>query len=324
MAAQSGLARERHVTSVLALPVGDSGAVITVGTFDGMHRGHQDVLSRLVDRATQSGRCSVVITFDPHPLQVVNPAAAPPLLSTFPEKLEQFAQAGVQYVVVLPFTAGLAAMSAEAFVDDVLIARYRMVELLVGHDHGFGRGRLGDIRVLRELGERRGFAVNELAPVVGNDTEAISSSVIRRAIAAGDLQVANDGLGRCYAVSGRVVAGDQRGRQLGFRTLNLETPPASKLLPPDGVYAVRVQTPQGPFAGMLNLGARPTFGDASRRLETHVFDADVNWYGATIRLDFVGWIRATRAFPSPRDLAHQLADDERVTRAMLADTGAPR
>ncbi|MCC6245251.1 MAG: bifunctional riboflavin kinase/FAD synthetase [Gemmatimonadaceae bacterium] len=304
-----------------ALPVGEHGAVLTVGTFDGMHRGHQDVLSRLVARASLSGRCSVVVTFDPHPLQVVNPAAVPPLLSTFPEKLEQFVQAGVQYVVVLPFTTGLAALSAEAFVDDVLIARYGMTELLVGHDHGFGRGRLGDIRVLRELGARRGFAVNELAPVVGKDAEAISSSVIRRAVASGDLRVASDGLGRHYTVSGRVVPGDQRGRQLGYRTLNLETPPATKLLPPDGVYAVRVQTPRGPCDGMLNLGGRPTFGDSSRRLEAHVFDAEADWYGATIRVDFVAWIRATRPFPSPTDLVRQLADDEKVARALLA-TGA--
>ncbi len=306
------------------LMIGDAGAVITVGTFDGVHRGHQDVLSRVVARASETGRPSIVVTFDPHPLEIVNPAAAPPLLSTFHEKLEIIAQSGVTYVAVVPFTPTLAFMGAQEFVDDVLRERFAMSELFVGHDHGFGRGRMGDIDVLRTLGIKRGFAVHVLEPVHTAAGQAISSTAIRRAVAGGDLARAADALGRPYSVMGKVVVGDRRGRLLGYPTLNLETPPHQKLLPPDGVYAVRVQTPIGAFDGMLNLGPRPTFGDAARRIETHVFDADHDWYGASIRLDFVSRLRETRAFSGMEALTEQLGRDEILARAVLSRaTGTP-
>ena len=293
------------------------GSVVTVGTFDGMHRGHQDVLRRLVARGQETHRPSVVVTFDPHPLEIVNPDAAPPLLTSHGEKLELFAQSGVSYVVVLRFTPALAAYEANAFVDRVLSERYAMKELLVGHDHGFGRGRLGDIDVLRALGVSRGFGVTVLAPVDAADGHPISSTAIRRAVAGGDLPRATAMLGRPYSVGGRVVGGDRRGRLLGFPTLNLGPPEGRKLLPPNGVYAVRVQTPQGAFGGMLNLGPRPTFGDHERRIEAHVFDADHDWYGASVRLDLVSWLRETRAFPGPEALRAQLALDEAAARAAL-------
>lgn len=299
------------------LPIGASGAVVTVGTFDGIHRGHRDVLARLHARAEALGCPSVVVTFDPHPLQVVNPQAAPPLLTTFHERLEMFAQSGVSYVAVLPFTPSLAAMEAEQFVDDVLCARYGVKELLVGHDHGFGRGRMGDLGVLRALGESRGFRVTVMDPVLDETTKPISSSMIRRHLQNGEVQAAAMLLGRPYPVTGRVVGGEQRGRLLGYRTINIDPPAAPKLLPPDGVYAVRVQTPGGPLGGMLNLGGRPTFGETARRLETHVFDASGDWYGAMIRLDFVARLRDTRAFPDAAALVEQLARDEEDARAAL-------
>jgi len=303
--------------SLRALPIDARGAVITVGTFDGVHRGHQDVLQQLVARARETERPSVVVTFDPHPLEVLKPDIAPPLLTLHEEKLEMFVQSGVSYVAVLPFTHLLAAYEADTFVDEVLRDRYGLAELLVGHDHGFGRGRLGDIDLLRTLAVDRGMAITCLEPIVAPDGRAISSTVIRRAVADGDLQTAADGLGRPYSVSGRVIAGDQRGRLLGYPTLNLASPPDRKLLPPDGVYAVRVQTPQGPFGGMLNLGPRPTFGDAVRRIEVHVFDASANWYGATVRLDFVARLRETRAFSGMDALREQLVVDEANARRAL-------
>lgn len=299
------------------LPIGPGGSVITVGTFDGMHRGHLDVLERLVARAAATSRPSVVVTFDPHPLHVVNPAAAPLLLTTLHEKLAVLAQTGVSYAAVVPFTPALAALDAGEFVDQMLRARFDMQELLVGHDHGFGRGRLGDTAALRRMGTERGFAVTVLPPVVGADGLAVSSTAIRQALAAGDLTRAADGLGRPYAISGHVVGGDRRGRLLGYPTLNLAAPSAQKLLPPDGVYAVRVQTPQGEFAGMLNLGPRPTFGEADRRIETHVFDASHDWYGASVRLDFIARLRETRPFANAAALVEQLRRDEAAARAAL-------
>lgn len=304
------------MSDVPGLSLGEHGAVVTVGTFDGMHRGHQDVLARLVARAHETGMPSVVVTFDPHPLEVVNPAAAPPLLTLHEEKLELFAQSGVSYVALVPFTPALAAFEADVFVDHVLRARYGMRELLVGHDHGFGRGRLGDIDVLRALGAARGFGVTVLPPVHA-DGHAISSTAIRRFVAGGDLLRAAAGLGRPYSVSGRVVGGDQRGRLLGYPTLNVDPPAGRKLLPPHGVYAVRVQTPQGSFGGMMNLGPRPTFGDSKRGIEVHVFDAARDWYGAAVRIDFVAWLRETRTFAGVDALTAQLTVDEAMARGAL-------
>ena len=301
----------------VGLPIGDTGAVITVGTFDGVHRGHHDVLARLAALASATDRPSVVVTFEPHPLEVVRPSAAPPLLTLHDEKLELFAQSGVSYVAVLPFTPTLAAYEAEQFVDAVLIERFRVAQLLVGHDHGFGRGRLGDIDVLSALGLSRGFGVTVLPPVHAADGQPISSSAIRTAILQGDLTTAAAGLGRPYSLSGIVVRGDQRGRSIGYPTLNLQPPSVRKLLPPNGVYAVRVQTPQGPFGGMLNLGPRPTFGDATRRIETHVFDAIHDWYGAPIRLDLIAQLRDTRPFSGIDALRAQLALDEAAARDTL-------
>lgn len=304
-------------TIARGLPLPAGGAVVTVGTFDGVHLGHHDVLVRLVEHARARGVPSVVVTFDPHPLEVVNPAAAPPLLTLHHEKLELFALSGVSYVVVLPFTTTLAGFDAAYFVDHVLRDRFAVTELLVGHDHGFGRGRLGNIGMLRRLGRERGFDVTVLSPVHAADGAAISSTVIRQAIVEGDLDRAVAGLGRSYSVSGVVVRGDQRGRTIGFPTLNLGPVSERKLLPPDGVYAVRVQLPQGTFGGMLNLGPRPTFGDTGRRIETHVFDASGDWYGAPVRLDFVRYLRGTRPFPGIEALRAQLTEDAQHARDAL-------
>jgi riboflavin kinase/FMN adenylyltransferase len=218
---------------------------------------------------------------------------------------------------MLPFTRELADLSAEDFVDRVLRERFRMSELLIGHDHGFGRGREGDVSTLRSLGIARGFRVDVVAPVETDDGEPVSSSRIRRAIAAGDLDVAAAGLGRPYSVSGPVVHGDARGRALGFPTLNVEAGSPRKLLPPDGVYAVDVATPRGRFGGMLNLGGRPTFGDHGRTIEAHLFDASGDFYGDLVQVGFVARLRDTRRFAGPDALMAQLAADEQAARLAL-------
>lgn len=302
------------------LPSNVHDTVVTVGTFDGVHRGHQDVLARLVERARALGTRSVLVTFDPHPLEVVNPAAAPPLLTIGDEKLEVLAESGIDYVAIIPFTRTLAAFDAERFVDEVLVGAYRVRHLLMGHDHGFGRNRAGDESVLRALGQTRGFTVEAVEPVLGAHGQAVSSTAVRRAIAGGDLDRAREGLGRHYAVGGRVVHGEQRGRLLGFPTINIPLPSPRKLLPPQGVYAVRVQTPRGPFGGMLNLGPRPTFDDGGVTLEAHLFDAAGDFYGMRVRIDFLRRLRDTVRFDSAAALVAQLAVDERQARETLALT----
>lgn len=301
----------------LALPRGQKGTVLTCGTFDGVHRGHMLVLERTADRARQSGLASVALTFDPHPLDVVNPSAAPPLLTLWDEKLEALAQSSIDYVAVVPFTPELAAYTAEQFVELVLLDAFDMRELLIGHDHGFGRGRAGDVESLRMIGSRRGFPVEVVSAVLGTDGAPISSTAIRRAIAHGDLARASDGLGRRYSFSGRVVSGEGRGRLLGFPTLNLELASRRKLLPPHGVYAVQVEGRSAAFGGMMNLGPRPTFGDATVSLEAHLFDAEGDWPGRTVRVEFVSRLRDTMKFSGPGELAAQLNRDAEHARAAL-------
>ena len=303
-----------------SLPPNVEGTVVTVGTFDGVHRGHQDVLTRLVQRAQALGARSVLLTFDPHPLEVVNPAAAPPLLTVGDEKIEVLAESGIDYVAILPFTRTLAAFDAERFVDEVLVGRLRVRHLLMGHDHGFGRNRAGDENVLRALGTTRGFSVEVVDPVIGPHGQPVSSTAIRRAVAGGDLERAAEGLGRQYALGGRVSHGEQRGRLLGFPTINVPLPSPRKLLPPQGVYAIRVQTPHGPFGGMLNLGPRPTFDDARVSLEAHLFEASGDFYGMRVRIDFVRRLRETERFDSVDALVAQLRKDERTAREALALT----
>lgn len=299
------------------LPPETRGTVCTVGTFDGVHRGHRLVLERLGEIARERGMPAVLVTFDPHPLEVVNPAAAPPLLTVGVEKTEVLAEAPVDYVVVLPFTATLSTYSASDFVDLVLREQLGLQHLLIGYDHGFGRARSGDAATLQELGASRGFGVEVVPPVEGRDGRPISSTTIRRAVAGGDLARAADGLGRPYSASGVVEAGAGRGRTLGYRTLNVALPPARKLLPPEGVYAVRVQTPRGAFGGMMNLGPRPTFGESETQLEVHLLDAEGDFYGMRVRVDFVARLRETRKFASGDELRAQLDRDRIAARQVL-------
>lgn len=295
-----------------------SPTAITVGTFDGVHRGHRFVVNRLARFARANNLRSVVVTFEPHPLRVLNAAAAPQLLTVGNEKVRLLEAAGADHVVVVPFTPELAAMDADRFVDEVLLGRFGMRHLFVGHDHGFGRGRTGDAATLERLGAARGFSVHVLRAADGRDGRPISSTVIRRAVAGGDLARAADGLARPYWVEGIVEHGAGRGAGLGFRTVNVAAPPPEKLLPPDGVYAVRVTTPDGVFPGMLNLGGRPTFDDGRRVIEAHLFDADGDWYGHEVRVDFLGRLRDIRKFDGPDALVRQLRRDEQAARVVAA------
>lgn len=305
------------------LPPGIRGTVVTVGTFDGVHRGHLDVITRLVARAREADYPSLLVTFEPHPLEVVRPESAPLLLTTRHEKLDVLAATALDYLAIVRFTPEFAHRSAEEFVDRTLREQFRMRMLLIGHDHGFGRGREGDADTLRELGASRGFDVEIIPPVRSASGEPVSSSRIRRAVAEGRLDDVAADLGRIYSVSGTVVAGEARGRLLGFPTLNVEPESERKLLPPDGVYAVEVTTPRGRFGGMLSIGGRPTFDDDRRTIEAHLFDATGNFYGDVVQVGFVARLREIARFPNSAALVAQLADDERdARRALTAFAGS--
>jgi riboflavin kinase/FMN adenylyltransferase len=262
----------------------------------------------------------VLVTFEPHPLEVVNPQAAPLLLTTDAERREILAQLPLDYVLFLRFDRRLAALTPEEFVDRVLLERCQLRELVIGHDHGFGRGRSGDVDTLRRLGRERGFDVDVVEEVTVGD-QHVSSSRIRRAVAGGDLAGAARMLGRPYQVSGRVGEGERRGRLLGVPTINLAELPPQKLLPPDGVYAVRVEWRGGRADGMMNQGAKPTFQDGRRTLEAHLFDFDGNLYGEWVRIEWVERLRDVKRFASVEALQQQLERDRIRAREVFAAAG---
>jgi riboflavin kinase/FMN adenylyltransferase len=302
------------------LPMHPEGTVVTVGSFDGVHRGHAAVLREIAERARSAQRHSVLVTFDPHPLAVVNPAAAPPVLTTGPERREILAQTGLDYAVLLRFDHRLAELAAEDFVREILLRRCGMRELVIGYDHGFGRGRQGDVAMLRRLGASDGFSV-DVVPEVQVDGHPVSSTMVRRAVAGGDLDRAARLLGRPYYLTAEVVPGDGRGRTIGFPTANLGRVPSRKLLPPDGVYAVRVEWRGGRADGMMNQGGRPTFQQGERSLEVHLLDWEGPLYGEWLKVEWVARLRDVRRFASADALRAQLERDRQAARAALA--GAP-
>jgi riboflavin kinase/FMN adenylyltransferase len=293
-------------------------AVVTMGTFDGVHRGHQAVLAEVTRRARDGKLASVLVTFEPHPLAVVNPAAAPKLL-TLPAEKEALVQAqGIDRFVLMPFTPAVAQLDAEAFVGR-LCDEYGMHELVMGYDHGFGRGRAGDVELVERLARQRDFRM-AVVDAVRDNGQPISSTLIRSGVAHGDLDSAARWLGRPYAIRGKVVRGAGRGRTIGIPTINLESPDARKLLPPDGVYAVRVRILDAGsrlLGGMMNQGPRPTFGDQARTLEVHLFDFEGELYGETVDVEWVRRLRDVQAFPSREALVAQLERDRQAARATL-------
>ncbi|HSD32769.1 MAG TPA: bifunctional riboflavin kinase/FAD synthetase [Gemmatimonadales bacterium] len=302
-------------------------AVVTVGTFDGVHRGHQAVLVEIVARARRRGVESVVVTFDPHPLAVVNPAAAPRLLTLPAERQRLLSASGVDRVVTLPFTPELSRLGPEEFVRDVLRGQVGMDELVLGHDHAFGRGRAGDVDVVRRIGAADGFRV-DVVDAVREDGQPISSTLIRAAVAHGDLALAARWLGRPYSALGEVTRGAGRGRTIGVPTINLPVPDGRKLLPPDGVYAVWVtvegrgtgdegRVERGRHGGMMNQGSRPTFGVAERGLEVHLFDFTGDLYGETVLVEWVRRLRDVQTFASREALVEQLGRDSAAARETL-------
>jgi riboflavin kinase/FMN adenylyltransferase len=289
--------------------------VVTVGSFDGLHLGHRAVLAEIAERAARTGRRSLVVTFTPHPLEIVNPPAAPPLLTLDDERRELFAQSPVDGVAFLPFTRALSQYPPERFVE-LLLERFGLAELVIGHDHGFGRGRAGDMRLLQQLGAQRGFGV-DVVRAVAVDGREVSSTLIRRAIAGGDLDTAARHLGRRYSMTAVVGRGAARGRVLGYPTINVAVP-ERKLLPPDGVYAARVEWADGAGGAMMHMGPRPTFGETERSIEAHLLENGRDLYGETVKITWVARLRDVMSFGSPRELRDQLRRDAETARRVLA------
>lgn len=300
----------------VAVPRDGRGAVVTVGTFDGVHRGHREVLREIVERGRRTGRRSVLVTFHPHPLRVVRPDAAPPLLTTPLEKKAFLAESGLEYAVFLPFTRTLQGYSARRFVEEILLGRIGMSELVIGYDHGFGKDREGTVDTMRELGAELGFGV-DVVEAVSSGAATISSTRIRRSLLEGDVVEAARGLGRPYSIQGPVVHGAKRGRKLGFPTANLSVGDPDKLLPLDGIYAVYGWVGDERIPGLLHLGPRPTFRGSPPTVELYLLDWSGDIYGRGVRVEFCARIREVLPFSTVEALVVQMRADEEAAREIF-------
>ncbi len=289
--------------------------VLAIGNFDGVHLGHAALLRRLAEIASQSGLAPTVLTFEPHPREFFAPASAPARLTTLREKLELLAEYGASQAMICPFNAAFAALSADEFIEQVLVRGCQVRHLIIGDDFRFGCGRSGDFALLQAAGLRHGFTVEAMGSVT-IDGERVSSSAVRESLAAGNMARAARLLGRPYIIDGQVSHGDKIGRQLGFATANIRI--RHNPLPMTGVFAVEVGgLGERPLPGVANLGIRPTVGGTRPLLEVHLFDFDRDIYGAHISVRFVHKLRDEQRFPNFDALKAQIAADAAAARAFF-------
>jgi riboflavin kinase/FMN adenylyltransferase len=299
----------------------DPQSVVTVGTFDGVHRGHQVIVEHLRTRAEAQDGVSTLISFDPHPRSVVQDGEVP-LLTSVAERADLLEGLGLDRLVVIPFSTEFAQLLPEAYVERVLVDTVGLQEITVGYDHRFGRERAGDVDLLRRCGRAHGFAVDVIPPQKV-DQDVVSSRRIRRLLLEeGAVARAAELLGRPYQLSGTVARGEGRGRQIGYPTANIAVDDARKIVPRRGVSATRVVGPDGgSYGGMMNIGRRPTFDEMDVTVEVHLFDFEGNLYGERLSVQFLQRLRDEQKFDSPEALAMQLSEDERHCRTIVEDLG---
>lgn len=286
-------------------------SIITLGNFDGLHLGHQELIKMIIHRAEETASLSMVVTFRPHPLKILAPEKCPPLISIYEEKIQLFEKLGIDVLVKIPFTLDFSAMEPRDFVKNVLCDLLGAKEIFVGYNYRFGKGRKGNIRMLRDLGEELGFVVREIEQV-SLDEEVISSTRIRQLLKNGEVEHAAKLLGRPYALCGIVVKGDGRGRGLGFPTANIASRHA--IIPSNGVYAVKLFVRDQHYNGIVNIGMRPTFETKSLAIEVHIFDFDEDIYGEEITVYFIRKIREEKKFQNAEALIKQISKD--ITEAL--------
>lgn len=285
-------------------------AVVTSGTFDGVHVGHQKILSRLTEVAKKNSGETVVITFWPHPRLVLYPNDTDlKLLNTFEEKAELIKAQGIQHLLRIPFTKEFSQQSSEEFITNILVDKIGTKKLVIGYDHHYGKNREGSFEQLKINGPKYGFDVEEISRQ-DVDHIVVSSTKIRRALETADLETATHLLGRPYGITGRVVKGDKIGRLMGFPTANIEIDSQHKLVPADGIYAVTVQHEHTVFGGMLYIGYRPTIDGAKKSIEVNIFDFDKDIYGESLSIKFHQLIRGDSKFNDLEELKEQLKKDK--------------
>jgi riboflavin kinase / FMN adenylyltransferase len=293
-------------------------AVVTSGSFDGVHLGHQKILEKLANTARDKKGESVLITFWPHPRHVLYPNdKSLKVLTTFDEKAQLLQQAGVDHLIKIPFTRSFSELSSEEFIGSYLIDKINTKVLVIGYDHRFGKNREGSFDHLKDNSSRYGFEVEEI-PEQDVDHVAVSSTRIRKALAAGDLELANRYLGRAYSLSGSVVKGNRLGRQLGYPTANIEVENDNKLIPADGIYAVKVRVEGKVYDGMLSIGIRPTIGKSDRTVEVNIFNFNEDVYDKKLTVYFIRKFRDEKKFNDLEELKQQLHLDLARAKEILA------
>lgn len=296
-------------------------SVITVGTFDGVHKGHRAIMDAVVRKAKERGARSVIVTFDPHPREIISPGDdGIRLLTTLQERCEILKDLGVDLMVVIPFDRDFSLLTSEDFVEDVVFKKIGVSEFVIGYDHHFGRNREGTIETLERLGKKLGFDTYVVSKKeVGHTT--VSSTKIREALTEkGDVQLARQLLGRYYMLNGTVVHGDKRGKKIGFPTANITPEHPKKIIPRNGVYAVKLRVDGEWHSGMMNIGVRPTFDGSVRTLEAHLFNFDQDIYGKMVQIRFVDHIRNEVKFDGVDQLISRLEKDREQALEALKTT----
>ncbi len=296
-------------------------AVVTIGTFDGVHLGHREVITELKRLSALSNGESVIFTFDPHPRKVLAPdESSLRLLSTTQEKIRLMESLGIDHLVIYPFTTEFSRLSYDEFVTQILVNQLKMSSLVVGYDHRFGQGRKGDFHSLQTLSNSLGFKVEQLSQL-SVDNQTVSSSKIRMALDAGEVKLAKNYLGYNYTLTGEVVEGQKLGRQLGFPTANIDTHDSTKQVPQDGVYAVMVEVAGVLHQGMVNIGVRPTVNSNAdhKTIEVHILDFNQDIYHTDITLHFVDKIREEQRFDGLDQLKKQLEQDQLTAQNILSE-----
>lgn len=289
--------------------------VITIGTFDGVHLGHQKIIENLVQKANEVGGESVLMTFSPHPRMVLFPDSHNlQLIQTEEEKYKKLATTGIENCIIFPFTFEFSRLSAMEFVRDILVNKLNIHTIIIGYDHQFGRNREGNISYLQEVSSIYDFQAVEI-PAREIDAVNVSSTKIRRAILEGEIELANQYLGNPYILTGKVIQGNQLGRTIGFPTANIQVNDATKIIPGNGVYLVQVHYREFLLNGIMNIGVRPTVGESvENRIEIHIFDFNEDIYGQELQVLVIKKVRNEFKFDSVDQLASQIAEDVRFAR----------
>lgn len=295
-------------------------SVITIGTFDGVHVGHQKILTRINQLAEACGGESIIITFHPHPRLVINPQDNTlRLLNTIDEKTALLEKFGMQNVVIVPFSRDFSEQSADDYIRKFLVSNFSPSWIVIGYDHKFGKNRTGDYHLLEKLKSELGYSLEEITKETLEDID-ISSTKIRQALSEGQIKLANELLGYNYSLQGTVIRGFQRGRELGYPTANLQIIDEHKLIPSVGIYAVRVIADGIAHQGMMSIGYNPTFNGHTKTIEVNILDFDRDLYGTTLTVEFVEYLRGELKFDSVQELIEAINKDEAKTREVFASS----